>query len=321
MIGCDSVNRYYALSTYFQKKYGKKYIKLSLDGGFSCPNRDGKLSHKGCIFCSGEGSGDFSGIVEKGQKVISDSLQNQAESQKQLLKTKWSNAHFIGYFQNYTNTYKPLEELGQIYDAALAIEGIEGIAISTRPDCILEAHIKLFKSKSVMWVELGLQTIHDARASWLRRYYDTDDFLFAYNRLKAADIPVVVHLILGIPGESKTDFLKTIDFMNTVKPFGIKLHMLNVLKGTDLGILYEDKPFDLLSESVYIDWVCDALEILDPEIVIHRLTGDGPKDLLLAPRWVLNKRSVLNGINKCLVTRNSYQGMRFNKDPKTEKVD
>ena len=307
------MDRYYNLSTYFVRTYGKKYIKLSLDGGFSCPNRDGKLSRKGCIFCSEEGSGEYSGIVEKGQKVVTESLQKQVESQKQLLKAKWSNASYIGYFQSYTNTYKPLEALRQLYDAALAIEGVEGIAISTRPDCILEEHMDLFKSRAVMWVELGLQTIHDARGSWLRRYYDTEDFLSAFNRLKRSDIPVVVHLILGIPGESKADFLKTIDFINTVKPFGIKLHMLNVLKGTDLGALYASNPFELLSENAYIEWVCDALEILDPEIVIHRLTGDGPKDILIEPRWVLNKRSVLNGINKCLVTRNSHQGIHYEK--------
>lgn len=307
------MNRYYGLSDYFKSTFGYKFVKLSLDAGFSCPNRDGKLSDSGCIFCSGDGSGEFSGTIEKGQKTYATSLTSQVESQIALLKPKWSNTHYIGYFQNYTNTYKPIKELHEIYEAALAIQEIEGIVISTRPDCVSEEHIELFKLKKVMWVELGLQTIHDERALWLRRHYDTNDLIDAFNRLKAAEIPVVIHLILGIPGETKQDFLDTIAFINTLQPFGIKFHMLNVLKGTDLSVMYEGNPFDLLSEAMYIEWICDGIERLDPNIVIHRLTGDGPKALLIAPKWILNKRSVLNGINKCLVARQTHQGIYFKK--------
>lgn len=286
-------------------------MKLSVDGGFTCPNRDGSLDHRGCIFCSEEGSGEFSGMILSGQKFSTTDITEQLESQKKLLSAKWSSTSYIAYFQNYTNTYKPVDKLDAIYKCALSFDGVEGIVVSTRPDCIDEAQVEALKANRILWVELGLQTIHDDKSEWLRRHYGFDDFIEAYNRLKSADIDVVVHLIAGLPGESKSDFLESVKAVSKHDLFGIKFHMLNIVEGTDLGALYKEKPWPLLSESCYIEWVCDAIEVLNPKTVIHRLTGDAQKSKLIEPRWILNKRSVLNGIDKCLAGRNSRQGIKF----------
>ena len=305
------LGRYYGLSEYFMKVYGEKLVKLSLDGGFTCPNRDGTLSAQGCIFCSESGSGEFAGVMVEGKKNQGASIREQIESQKQLLAAKWASNAYIGYFQNYTNTYKSIEALDQLYSEALDCDGIKGLAIATRPDCIKPEHIELFKRSKVMWIELGLQTIHDERAEWLRRHYDFNDFKAALQLLKDGNIQVVVHLIAGLPGESKVDFIESVKAISALGVFGVKFHMLNILKGTELETFYLQSPFHVLSESEYIEWVCDALEYLNPDTVVHRLTGDGERSMLLAPRWVLNKRSVINGINKSLAARNSVQGLRF----------
>jgi len=304
--------RYYGLSAYFQKTYGEKLVKLSLDGGFTCPNRDGTLSHKGCVFCSEQGSGEFTGLIIEGKKQDSDSIVKQIASQKCLMSQKWQSKAYIAYFQNYTNTYKPIDELKRLYEAALEDEEVKGIAISTRPDCVTEQHIALFKSSRVLWVELGLQTIHDQKSGWLNRHYDYPMFLKTFEMLKQSDIPVVVHLIAGLPGESKLDFIETVSEISKLLPFGIKFHMLNVIKNTELANIYQLQGFNLLTEETYIEWICDAIEVLHPSIVIHRVTGDAEKASLIEPKWILNKRSVLNGINKCLVARNSKQGIKCN---------
>lgn len=304
--------RYYGLSAYFMKVYGEKLVKLSLDGGFTCPNRDGTLSSDGCIFCSESGSGEFAGTRLHGIKNEAASIREQVESQKRLMSEKWASKAYIAYFQNYTNTYKSIEALDSLYRAALDNEGVKGIAIATRPDCVKTEHIELFKRSNVIWIELGLQTIHDERAGWLRRHYDFNDFKAALQLLQSADIPVVVHLIAGLPGETKDDFLESVKALSAFNLFGVKFHMLNILKGTQLETLFDKSPFHLLSESEYIEWICEAIEHLNPETVIHRLTGDGERSMLVAPRWVLNKRSVINGINKSLVARNSVQGQFYN---------
>ena len=303
--------RYYGLSAYFMKVYGEKLVKLSLDGGFTCPNRDGTLSFDGCIFCSESGSGEFAGDVNLGVKNVGASIREQVDSQKRLLSAKWVSNAYIAYFQNYTNTYKSVEALEKIYREALDNEGVKGLAIATRPDCIKPEHIELFKRSKVMWVELGLQTIHDDRAGWLRRHYDYEDFNNAFQMLHMGDIPVVVHLIAGLPGESKEDFIASVKAISSLGVFGVKFHMLNILKNTELEMLYSQNPFHILPESEYIEWICDAIEHLNPQTVIHRLTGDGEQSMLIAPRWVLNKRSVINGINKSLVARNSIQGQNY----------
>lgn len=303
--------RYYGLSAYFMKVYGEKLVKLSLDGGFTCPNRDGTLSFDGCIFCSESGSGEFAGALIDGKRNQGASIREQVESQKRLLSVKWASNAYIGYFQNYTNTYKSIEVLDQLYSEALDNEGVKGLAIATRPDCIKPEHIELFKRSKVMWVELGLQTIHDERATWLRRHYDFNDFKAALQLLKEGNIPVVVHLIAGLPGESKVDFVESVKAISDLGIFGVKFHMLNILKSTELETLYSQKLFHILTESEYIEWICDAIEHLNPETVVHRLTGDGERSILIAPRWILNKRSVINGINKSLAARNSIQGQLF----------
>ena len=293
------------------KVYGEKLVKLSLDGGFTCPNRDGTLSFEGCIFCSDKGSGEFSGAILHGIKNETASIREQVASQKNLLSQKWASNAYIAYLQNYTNTYKSVEALDALYKAALDNDGVKGLAIATRPDCINAEHIELFKRSKVFWIELGLQTIHDERAGWLRRHYDFKDFISAYQLLHHANIPVVAHLIAGLPGESKADFIESVKALSALGLFGVKFHMLNILKDTDLEKLYKSEPFHLLSEMEYIEWICEAIEHLNPETVIHRLTGDGEKSMLIAPRWVLNKRSVINGINKSLAARKSIQGQSF----------
>lgn len=303
--------RYYGLSAYFMKVYGEKFIKLSLDGGFTCPNRDGTLSFEGCVFCSENGSGEFSGAIIQGIKDEAADIRDQVDHQKRMLSKKWSSTAYIAYFQNYTNTYKSIDALEVIYQAALDNEGVRGLVVATRPDCIKMEHVDLFKRSKVMWVELGLQTIHDDRAQWLNRHYGFEDFKTAYKRLLIAEIPVVVHLIAGLPGETKADFIKSVQVLSALGVFGVKFHMLNILTGTQLDVLYNQNPFHLLTETEYIEWICEAIEHLNPETVIHRLTGDGARSMLVAPKWVLNKRRVLNGINKSLVARNSIQGMYY----------
>lgn len=310
--------RYFGISEYFKKTYGEKWIKLSIDGGFTCPNRDGTLATAGCAFCSESGSGEFAGVIQDGKRmdltntdVARVDIAKQVESQMTLLHKKWGNRPAIAYFQSFTNTYKPVEALRSLYSEALACEGVEGLVIATRPDCIRPEHCQLFSESKVLWVELGLQTIHDDKAGWMNRHYSYQDFLNAYQLLKAHGINCVVHLIAGLPGERKEDFLESVSAVNALLPFGVKLHMLNILEGTALGEQYKLNPFDVLTQSQYIEWICDALERLSPEIVIHRLTGDGEKHRVIAPKWVFDKRSVLNGINKCLAARGSRQGTKI----------
>ena len=306
--------RYYGLSDYFIERYGFKCFKLSIDGGFTCPNRDGSLSSKGCAFCSASGSGEFSGVILDGKKAETQDIDVQITSQIQLLSKKWSQVakashpRFIGYFQNYTNTYKPIEELERLYTQAMNQTDILGIAIATRPDCISKEHVSLFKKVNVMWVELGLQTIHDDKAIWMNRHYGYPQFLETFQKLNSEDIRVVVHVMVGLPGESKSDFLESVKQISHLKPFGIKFHMLNILEGTPLAEMYHQNPFELLTMKAYIEWIVEAIELLDESIVIHRLTGDGEKNALIAPKWILNKRAVLNGINKSLAEKNIWQG-------------
>lgn len=302
------MSRYYGLSDYLKLKYGRKLVKLSIDGGFTCPNRDGTLSTKGCVFCSIEGSGDFAGEISCGTKQTNGEIQSQIDSQKELLSDKWSNVGYIAYFQNYTNTYKPINELAQLYKSALACEGVEGLAIATRPDCIEASHIALFQSSRVLWVELGLQSIHDDQNKWLNRHYGLEDVVRSTRMLQDAGIPVVLHLIAGLPSETFDDFMASIDCVSQLKPFGVKIHMLHIVKNTALAQIYEEKPFELLDEATYIKWVCEGIGRLDPEIVIHRMTGDGKKSEVIAPTWTFNKRHVLNGIQKYLAEHNIVQG-------------
>lgn len=284
--------RYYSLDAYIKNTYGHKINKIAIDAGFTCPNRDGSLDTRGCIFCSEGGSGDFA--------VPFFSIDA---------------AHpYIAYFQSYTGTYAPAERLEHIYGQALSDPAVCGISIATRPDCLpdevlaLLGRLKAAYPHKFIWIELGLQTIHEQTARYIRRGYALDSFTRSMHALTALHIPVVVHVILGLPGESETMMLETIEYLSTLPLFGIKLQLLHVLAGTDLAADYRNGAFSVLTMEEYLHSLINCIERLSPDIVIHRVTGDGPKDLLLAPLWSANKKKVLNTLHHRMKLRNSYQG-------------
>ena len=297
---------YYSLDYFLKEKFGGKIAKISVDAGFTCPNRDGTLSFAGCSFCSGRGSGDFAFF--KGESVIS-----QLEKGRDAIK-KWKPAGYIAYFQAYTNTYAPVDVLRKKYFQALELEGLKGIAIATRPDCIdgdVLALLKELSEKTYVWVELGFQTSNEKTAEKINRGYKNEVFADAVQRLCKNGIDVVAHVIFGLPGETDEDMMKTIDFLNKTHIKGIKIQSLHVLKDTPLGREFEENPFKTLEKDEYIRLVCKALEKLSPEIVIHRLTGDGKKSNVIAPKWAFDKKSVLNRVYKTLTAKNSWQGRDF----------
>ena len=294
---------YISLSDYLKNKYGTKVYKLSLTSGCTCPNRDGTISTGGCIFCSEGGSGDFA--------AAGDSLDGQINSAQALVDSKISSKipaserKYIAYFQSFTNTYGNQKYLMQIFKEVLDYPEIVGLSIGTRPDCLSDEMIhflsKLNETKEV-WVELGLQTIHENTARLINRCYELPVFEDSYKRLTDAGLKVVVHVILGLPGESDEDMLKTISYLAKLSPtlFGIKLQLLHVLKGTKLAEMYEDEPFRIFELEEYCHLVCKCLKLLPKETVIHRLTGDGPKKLLIAPLWSGNKKPVINTMRKII---------------------
>lgn len=299
--------RYHTLDYEMKKIFKEKAIKLSIDGSFTCPNRDGTIGTIGCIFCSERGSGDFNSDKSK-------SITEQIQEQKTIMANKWKSSTYIAYFQNYTNTYDTVENLRKKFYEALSCEDIKGIAIATRPDCIHSEVLDLLQelnSKTFLWVELGLQTINDKTANFLRRGYKTEQFDKTYEQLKDKNIRTVVHLIFGIPGETKINLLESVKYIADKNVWGVKIHMLHVLKGTDLADYYDKVQFKILSMDEYVNIVCDALEILGSETVIHRLTGDGKKSNLIEPKWTLHKLKVLSEIDKELKLRESYQGKNF----------
>ena len=301
---------YYSLDAYCKNRYGSKVYKIALDAGLTCPNRDGTLGNRGCIFCSAGGSGDF---AVKPMNSVADQLK---EGQAMFGKKKTGDL-FIAYFQAYTNTYGKLEYLAEIYEEALKQPQIVGISIATRPDCLppdvldLLVTLKNKYPKKDIWVELGLQTIHDTTAAYIRRGYKLDIFNTAVANLKALGIPVIVHVILGLPGETTEMVLETIQYLNHLSIFGIKLQLLHVLKNTDLADDYLAGKFETLSKEDYMSLLITCLKNLSPEIVIHRLTGDGPKDLLIAPTWSLYKRDFFNTLHRHLKQTGEYQGQNF----------
>ncbi len=290
---------YNSISTYLTNEFGCKVVKLALDGNFTCPNRDGKLSFGGCTFCSAMGSGDFTGSME-------DQIAKARE--------KWSkDCKYIAYFQNFTGTYAPAEYLRMLWDEALSHEDVVGLAIATRPDCLDFDVLKLlseYNEKCFLWVELGLQTSNEKTAASFNRCYKNAVFELAMNNLTNMGIKCVVHLILGLPGETKADFIKSAEYVRRFHPFGLKIHMLHLLKDTAMGQAYLEKPRSLLTKEEYVASVCDILEIMPKDITIHRLTGDGPRDLLIEPLWALDKHSVLNAIQHEFAKRGTYQGIR-----------
>ena len=297
---------YNAIGPWLKDRFGERVIKLSLDGGFTCPNRDGRCGTGGCIFCSGDGSGRFASPAD-----AAGHLSESIEAQKHLYRFKWPEAKYIAYFQNHTNTYAPAEELRALWDEALSHEGVVGLAVATRPDCLPEDVMDLlseYSEKTFLWAELGLQTAKESTASLINRCYGNDTFARASEELNARGIRAVTHLILGLPGESRDDMLASAAYAASFRPFGLKLHMLHVLRGTRLGSMYEDSPFPLLTKNEYVALVCDILESLPSEITIHRLTGDAPQDELIAPDWTRDKHAVLNAIQQEFSARGSFQG-------------
>ena len=303
---------YYSVDAYCKNTYGEKLYKIAVNTGLGCPNRDGRSGTGGCIFCSAGGSGDFA-VDYSLQHSISDQLQSGIA----FFHNKKIGNRFIAYFQAYTNTYAPAEVLQPLFREALAEPTVAGISIATRPDCLPEdimtmlIHVRQDFPDKFIWIELGLQTIHEQTARFIRRGYPLAVYDDAVLRLKAAGFPVITHLILGLPGENPEMLLQTIDHMNKIGTWGVKLQLLHVLNGTDLGTLYQNGQYQPLDKDTYLEDVIACIARLSPGIVIHRVTGDGPSDLLLAPMWSRNKRDVLNTLHHRLKQQNVYQGCLY----------
>lgn len=296
--------RYYSLDYYIRQTFGEKLYKLSLDGGMSCPNRDGTRGTGGCIFCSAGGSGDFAGDRNV-------SIKEQLASGKALVQKKHTGSSYIAYFQAYTNTYAPVSYLERIYMEAINEPEVKVLSIATRPDCLSKETLSLLERLNQIkpvWVELGLQTVHKSSADFIRRGYELDVFEKAVYDLKKRGISVIVHTILYLPNETKDMMLETISYLNGLPIDGIKLQLLHILKGTDLADYYEKHPFHLPVLEEYLELLGCMISHLRPDIVVHRITGDGPKSLLIAPLWTGNKRLVLNRIQKHFKDSDIWQG-------------
>lgn len=299
--------RYHTLNYHYSTLFGFRVSKISLNGGFTCPNKDGKVAIGGCIYCSPSGSGDFAGNVL-------DDLVTQFYSVKNVIDKKWKNTKYIGYFQANSNTYAKVDELRSKYECILNLEDVVGLSIATRCDCIddnvLDYLIELNK-RTYLTVELGLQTIHDSTSKLINRAHDLKCFYDTFMKIKKNKIKVVVHIINGLPYETKEMMIETVKYLNSIKIDGIKIHMLHILKGTKLESIYNRDKFKVLTKEEYVDIVCDQLEYLDENIVIHRITGDPNVDDLIEPIWLTKKFGVLNEIDLELAKRGTYQG--FNK--------
>ena len=294
---------YYSLNEYLKNTFGEKVYKISLNGGMTCPNRDGTLDSRGCIFCSKGGSGEFSANALL-------PISEQLEQAKRRIREKTDCKRFIAYFQPFTNTYAEVEYLRRIFTEAIAPEDIAALSIATRPDCLGENVLALLSELNQIkpvWVELGLQTIHEKTAEYIRRSYPLEKFDCAAKRLRELGINVITHLIIGLPGESREMLLDSVRYAGE-RSNGVKLQLLHVLKDTDLCSDYLAGKFDVLSIEEYIELLCDCVEALPKNVVIHRLTGDGDKRLLVAPMWSADKKRVLNAINKAFRERNVTQG-------------
>ncbi|CAM3257843.1 TIGR01212 family radical SAM protein [Sporolactobacillus spathodeae] len=300
--------RYYSWNTYLRHQFGEKVFKVPLDGGFDCPNRDGKVAFGGCTFCSQSGSGDFAG--DRRQDLIT-----QFQTIKERMLKKWPHARkYIGFFQAFTNTYAPVDVLRERYEVILEQEGVVGLSIATRPDCLPDdviAYLSELNARTHLWVELGLQTIHEETGKLINRAHDYACFLDGVNKLRRANIPVCVHIIDGLPGETPEMMMATTRAVAGLDVQGIKIHLLHLLKKTAMVKQYEKGLLRFLDFKTYVSLVCDQLEILPPQMVIHRLTGDGPADLMIGPMWSLNKWEVLDAIDDELARRNSWQGKLY----------
>ncbi|NLX65158.1 MAG: TIGR01212 family radical SAM protein [Clostridiaceae bacterium] len=298
---------YYSANQYFRQIFGEKVYKISLDIGCTCPTRDGTKGTGGCTFCSSSGSGDFAiaGSMDIHEKI---------DSAIQMVSSKNSSNSYLAYLQSFTNTYGPVELLVPVYEEILADERVVGLSIGTRPDCLpntmIEELSRLSEIKPI-WIELGLQTIHQKTADLFHRGYELPVYENAVARLNQAGIPIIVHLIVGVMGETYDDFMATIDYMANQPVSGIKMSMLHILKDSPLYEEYTEKPFPLLDEETYIRWVAEAITRLPQDMVIHRVTGDGNRKNLVAPLWSVYKRHVLNGLHHYMFENGLYQGLNY----------
>lgn len=300
----DDNKRYHTLNYFYKHKFHSKVFKVSLNAGFSCPNIDGTVGYGGCIYCSKSGSGEFAGN-------ITDDIITQFNKVKNMMLKKWPNAKYIGYFQARTNTYAPVKKLKEVYEPILKQEGVIGINIGTRADSITDEcleYLEDLNKRTYLVIELGLQTIHEKTSKLINRCHTLDCFTNMVQRLRDKNINVVVHIINGLPGETKEDMLETIKYLNNLDIQGVKIHMLSILKNTPLEEYYKKNKFHILTKEEYIDIVVTQLEYLREEIVINRITGDPDIKDLIEPKWLIKKFCVLNDIDKEMVKRNIYQG-------------
>ena len=312
----ESGKRYYSLDQYLKEQFGEKVYRISLNGGMTCPNRDGTKGDRGCIFCSRGGSGDFAG--DAGASVT-----EQIETGKKRLRSKTRCRYFIAYFQAYTNTYAPVSRLRSLFTEAVRHPDIVLLSIATRPDCLSEEILDLLSELNrikPVWVEFGLQTIHERTAQFIRREFSLDCYEAGVRQLQNRGVPVISHMILGLPGETREDMLQTVTYLAHSPIQGVKLQLLHILKDTDLADFYRTHPFPLPELEEYCNLIADCLERLPSDLVIHRLTGDGPRKLLIAPLWSTDKKRVLNTIQKRLKERNTWQGKLFDPDSPSDKT-
>ena len=302
----ENLQRYNHLNEYLKNKFGERTLKICIDGGFTCPNRDGKISTGGCIFCSERGSGEHLSV----NLSITNQVQNYFKSYKATRANK-----FIAYFQNYTNTYADAETLKTRYDSALIDNRIVALAIATRPDCITEEIAKLlqdYSKKYYVFVELGLQTADENIATNINRGYTNEQFTNSVQILNKHNIDVVTHIMVGLPGEKIESIEKTVGFLNKHSIQGLKVHSCYVVKGTQLANMYENDTYTPISLEYYLEQLAYIITHIEPKVIIHRISGDAPKDLLLAPEWNLHKKWIMNGFDKIMRERDLYQGMYFN---------
>lgn len=302
------MQRVNTLNGYLKKRFGEKIYKLSLDGGMTCPNRDGKIGYGGCIFCSASGSGDFA-------EPVCESISKQIQNAKRRVQSKMKGGgRYIAYFQSFTNTYAPPEYLRRVFNEAIADDDIAALSVATRPDCLGEQVLNLLcelQRIKPVWVELGLQTIHEKSIKYIRRGFDNACFERAASDLKSIGVEVIVHVILGLPNETREQMLQTVRYLNGVGIDGIKLQLLHVLENTDLAEDFRQGRFSAMGMDEYIETLLDCIEELSPQTVVHRMTGDGDKKILVAPQWSADKKTVLNAIGKRLEERDVFQGSRL----------
>lgn len=306
----EGFKRYYTLDYFYKTTFKSKVFKISLNGGFSCPNLDGTVGSGGCIYCSKLGSGEFAGNKK-------DDILKQFHEVKEMMLKKWSNAKYIAYFQARTNTYAPLDELKGKYEIVLKEDNVIGLSLATRPDAISDEcldYLTELNKRTYLTVELGLQTIHSETTKLINRCHSLECFDNMVKKLRERNINVIVHIINGLPNETKEMMVETIKYLNKFDIQGVKIHMLSILKNTPLESYYQKKPFHVLTKDEYIDIICDQLEQLNPNIVINRITGDPKKEDLITPDWLFKKFVVINDIDKEFNKRDTYQGIYYKKN-------